>query len=253
MNEIDSAVVREELDTILANEITSFLDMGSDMIKLAYNLATISCIFIIVEREKEIQEFKDDPPERYSIESLLDELVDIGLTRDENLRQSLDSVIRRGYANTDEEGQLVAQLPSYTMVSFLDNMFPGMPGMNLIAFVLQMNDEVNSGRKGLEEAKAAFAQTLKQRGVAVTKEKVKAKAKEGITKKQDFTVSKKVTAKLKKNNLSRLSKFVKKKKTGHETKEKLQVRDVFAQGPSVEDVDKKKLELEKAEQALKDA
>ncbi|MCK5312321.1 MAG: DNA topoisomerase I, partial [Desulfobacteraceae bacterium] len=142
MNKIDPVIVREELDTILANEITSFIDMGSDMIKVTYNLATISCIFTIVDREKEIQAFKDAPPERYTIASLLDELVDIGLVRDENLRQSVDSVIRQGYATTDEKGQLIATLSSHTMVSFLDNMFPGMPGMNLIAFVLQMNEEV---------------------------------------------------------------------------------------------------------------
>lgn len=256
MNGIDPAVVRDELDSILANEIKSFIDMGSDTIKVTYNLATISCIFTIVDREKEIEAFKDAPPERYTIASLLDELVDIGLTRDENLRQSVDSVIRQGYATTDEKGQLIAALSSYTMVGFLDNMFPGMPGMNLIAFVIQMNEEVNSERKGLEEAKAAFAQTLKQRGVAVTKEKAQQKVKETITKKQDFTVSKKVTAKLKQNNLSRLAKFVKKKKISaspSDSKGKIQVRDVFGKGPSAEDVDKKKLELEKAEKALKEA
>ena len=255
MNEIDPAVVREELDTILANEITSFIDIGSDMVKVTYNLATISCIFTVVEREKEIETFNDAPPERYIIGSLLDELVDIGLVRDENLRQSVDAVIRQGYATTDEKGQLKATLSSYTMVGFLDNMFPGMLGMNLIAFVLQMNDEVNSERKSLEEAKTAFAQTLKKRGVAVTKEKAQKKAKEIVTKKQDFTVSKKVTAKLKNDNLNRLSKLVKKKKTGSasDSKGKLKVRDVFDKGPSAKEVGKKKLELEKAEKALKEA
>lgn len=253
MKDIDPVIVREELDTILANEITSFIDMGADIVKVAYNLATISCIFVIVEREKEITEYKNSPPERYTIPSLLDELVDIGLTRDENLRQSVDAVVRRGYATTNEKGQLSAELSSYTMVGFLDNMFPGMPGMNLIAFVLQMNDEVTSGRKGLEEAKAAFKQTLKQRGVSVTKEKAQEKAKEIVTKKQNFSVSKKVTAKLKENNLSRLSKFVKKNKTTHDETSKLKIRDVFQKGPTAEDVDKKKSELERAEQALKEA
>ncbi len=253
MNEVDPAVVREELDTILANEITSFVDMGSDLVKVTYNLATISCIFTIVDREKEINAYSDSPPERYTIGSLLDELVDLGLTRDESLRRAVDSVILQGYATTDGKGQLQAALSSYTMVGFLDNMFPGMPGMNLIAFVLQMNDEVTSGRKGLEEAKTAFKQTLKQRGVSVTKEKAQKKAKEIVSKKQDFTVSKKVTAKLKTDNLSRLSKFVKKKRAGHDLKGKVKIRDIFDKGPSAEDVDKKKLELEKAEQALKQA
>jgi transposase-like protein len=256
MNAIDPAAVREELDTILANEITSFIDVGSDMVKVTYNLATISCIFIIVDREKEIELFQETPPERYKIGSLIDELVDIGLARDENLRQSVDAVIRNGYATTDENGQLTATLSSYTMVGFLDNMFPGMPGMNLIAFVIQMNEEVNSERKGLEEAKAAFVQTLKQRGVAVTKEKVQQKTQKTAITEKDVSVSSKVTAKLKKDNLNRLSKFVKKKKTvgaSHDSKGKIKVKAVFDKGPSVEEVDKKKQELEKAELALKEA
>jgi len=255
MNEITPAVVREELDTILAKEITSFIDMGSDTIKVTYNLATISCIFTIVDREKEIEAFHEAPIERYTIGTLLDELVDIGLVRDENLRRSVDAVIRNGYATTDTDGYLIASLASFTMVGFLNNMFPGMPGMNLIAFVIQINEEVNSQRKGFEEAKTAFAQTLKQRGVAVTKEKIK----ENITaapEKKDFTAAKKVTTKLKKDNLNRLSRFVKKKKTGSASNGaggKLKIRDVFDKGPSVEEVDKKKSELENAEKALREA
>ncbi|MCD4743464.1 MAG: DNA topoisomerase I, partial [Desulfobacteraceae bacterium] len=101
--------------------------------------------------------------------------------------------------------------------------------------------------------KAAFVQTLKQRGVSVTKEKAKERVQKIVSKKQDFTVTKKVTAKLKKDNLSRLSKFVKKKKTAHDAGGNIKVRDAFDKGPSVEEVDKKKLELEIAEKALKEA
>ncbi len=249
----DPAVVREELDLILAKEITSFIDMGSDMVKATYNLATIACIYIIVEREKEIEAFKDAPPERYTIATLLDELVDIGLERDEFLRKAVDAVILRGYAITDEKGELRAELSAYTMTGFLDNMFPGMPGMNLIAFVLQMNEEVNSGRKGLEEAKAAFAQTLKQRGVRVSREKAVKKPREAAPVKQDFALTRKVTAKLKKNNLDRLAKLVKNKKKSHEPRTKLKVRDVFDKGPSIDEIDRRKQELENAEKALKEA
>ena len=67
------------------------------------------------------------------------------------------------------------------MVGFLDNMFPGMQGVNLIAYVLQMNDEVNSGRKTLEVAKSNFASTLKSRGVSVSEDKAEKKATEIIS------------------------------------------------------------------------
>jgi hypothetical protein len=112
-----------------------------------------------------------------------------------------------------------------------------MQGMNLVAFILQMNDEVNSGRKSLDLAKESFKSTLKSRGVSVTKDVAQEKAEEIVSGKVSAppAQSKEISQKLKKNNLNRLSKLVnKRKKTGSGSSEKFKIKDVFDKGPTKE-------------------
>ncbi|HKK91744.1 MAG TPA: DNA topoisomerase I [Desulfobacteraceae bacterium] len=242
-DQLDVSRVRGELDEILAKEITSFIEMDTDIALMSYNLANISCILIAVEREREIKSFADSPPERFTRKSLIRELVEIGLEEDDALIEAVDSVIQMGYLSTNFNQELVAEVPAYTMVGFLDNMFPGMQGMNLIAFVMQMNDEVVSGRKSLEQAKKNFAQTLKSRGVAVTKEKVEAKAADPAME-MSFKESKEVAEKLKAASAKRLANLRRKRSdrkpsfysSDGSASEKATVKDLFDKGPSKEEL-----------------
>ncbi|MFO7748615.1 MAG: DNA topoisomerase I [Desulfobacteraceae bacterium] len=242
-DQIDLSRVRGELDEILAKEITSFIEIDTDIALMSYNLANISCILIAVEREREIKSFADSPPERFTRKSFIRELVEIGLEEDESLTEAVDSVLQMGYLSVDANQELVAEVPAYTMVGFLDNMFPGMQGMNLIAFVMQMNDEVVTGRKSLEQAKKNFAQTLKSRGVAVTTEKVEAKAADSVMEKS-FKESKEVAEKLKAASAKRLANLRRKRtdrkpsfySSDGSSSEKAKVKNLFDKGPSKEEL-----------------
>lgn len=252
-SEFAPSFVRDQLDEILAHEITSLIDVDSDVAKMSYNLATLSCITVIVDREKEIRQYTEFPPERYTLESFFNELVDIGLEKDVTLENAVQSVIKSGYVSRDDAGELKAEMSAYTMMGFLDNMFPGMQGMNLIAFVLQMNDEVNSNRKTLEEAKESFAQTLKSRGVIVTKDIAEKKGSDiasGIIK--PHTQSREISRKLKQDNLNRLSQIMKKRKSRtHETTGKFKIKDIFDKGSTKEEIEAQKAEIRKAEEDAK--
>ncbi len=242
--------VRDQMDEILAQEITALLDVDESAAMMSFNLASISCITLIIEREREIRQYPESPPERYTRESFISELVDIGLEKDEVLEETVDSVLKKGYISKDASTELKAEMPSFMMVGFLDNMFPGMQGMNLVAFVLQMNDEVNSGRKELEMAKASFKSTLKSRGVSVSKDKAEEKATEfisGVV--ATSSQSKEVSKKLKQNNLNRLSKLIKnRKKRAQDSQGKLKVKDVFDKGPTKEEIEAQKEEIRKTEE-----
>ncbi|THB81544.1 MAG: DNA topoisomerase I [Desulfobacteraceae bacterium] len=248
--DLDPSYVRDQLDEILANEITALIDVDSDQAIMSYNLSTISCITLIVEREREIKQYKDFPPERYTIESFFNELLDIGLERDVNLENAVEKVLKAGFISKDKKAELHAEISAYTMVGFLNNMFPGMQGMNLIAYVLQMNEEVNSHRKSLEEAKTNFAQTLKSRGVSVTQEKAEKNAMElvrGVI--RPHAQSKEISQKLKKANLDRLGRIMKKrKKRAQDTPSKMKIKDILDKGPSKEELEAQKAEIRKAEE-----
>ncbi|MFH1155357.1 MAG: DNA topoisomerase I [Pseudomonadota bacterium] len=250
--ELTHAFVRAQLDEILAAEITSLIEIDADLLVLSYNVATLSCILLAVEREREIKTFKDSPPERYTHESFLEELYEIGLEQDMGLSRAIDSVIEKGYLSENGNGEIRAEVSAYTMVGFLDTIFPGMQGMNLIAFVMQMNDEVVSGRKSLEDAKASFAQTLKSRGVAVSRKKAEQKATELASEKSGDFQTKDVSRRLKEANALRSS-SLKMKRTlqkptvyssdGHEAG-RVTIKTLFDKGSSTEDLVTEKAMLE---------
>ena len=51
---LDPGFVRDQLDEILAQEITALLDIDSGSAMVSFNLASIACITLILEREREI-------------------------------------------------------------------------------------------------------------------------------------------------------------------------------------------------------
>ena len=242
----DPGYVRDQLDEILAQEITSLLDIDSKSAMLSFNLASIACITLIVEREREIRQYPESPPERYTKASFVNELVDIGLEKDMILEKAVLLALNNGYISIDPKGLLKAEMPSFMMVGFLDNMFPGMPGMNLVAFVLQINEEVNSGRKTLDLARESFKSTLKSRGVSVSKDSAEKKASEmafGMGAMPSQT--REISLKLKQDNLDRLSKLIRsRKKRSMESAGQLNIKDVFDKGPSKEELEAGKAEEE---------
>lgn len=252
---ITPELVKLQLDEILAREIISFVDVDFDAAMMSFNLATITCITLIVEREKEIKQYADFPPERYVLESFFSELTDIGLARDDYLEAAVTACFEKGYMRRDDQEQLYAEMPAFMMAGLLDSMFPRMQGMNLIAFVLQMHEEVNSGRKSLDMAKKSFAASLKSSGVAVSGDNASQRAsamKAGKIK--AVQENKEVSRKLKKENLGRLSRLVKtRRKKSDEYQQKIQVTDVFDKGPSPEEIEARKEEARKTEEAAKKA
>ncbi|MBF0201875.1 MAG: hypothetical protein HQK66_11305 [Desulfamplus sp.] len=264
-NEMNPAFVRTSFDEILAREIMSLIEIDSESAMLTYNLSTVSAILIAVERDREIKSSSENPPERFTVETLIDELADIGLSRDDTLENSIKNILNQGYLTSNEDGRLKAEVSAYTVVGFLDRMFPGMQGMQLIAFVLQMTDEVLSGRKSLEYARESFAQTLKNSGVTVTKEKAEKKAKE-IASKQSDGLMKEVALKLKEANIKRLAqqRFREKMKLskgdgkptfhfdGGSHVNKVTVRSIFEDGPSGKELESHRREAEERERLLKE-
>ncbi len=244
--------VRKQLDEILAKEITAFIDVDSNMALLSFNLATISCIVISVDREREIREYPDSPPERFNHNTFTSELVDIGLDQDDYLDNAISTVLGSGYMTTLPNGDFKAEMPAFMMAGFLDSMFPGMQGLNLVAFILQMNEEVNSGRKSLELAKQSFGATLKSRGVSVGKDRAQKRAVEmvqGVH--ESVTVqSKQISARLKREKLNTLSRLMKSRKQRTEGfQEKVKIKNLFDKAPPPEEIEAEKQKAREDETA----
>ncbi|MBF0230377.1 MAG: hypothetical protein HQK63_12460 [Desulfamplus sp.] len=265
--EMEPQFIRSQFDEILVREITSLIEIDSDTAMLTYNLSTISTIIIAVEREREIRSSiaaKNMPPLRFTFDTLVNELVDIGLYRDDAMLKSVKSVMDQGYLTQDSQGDLKAEASAYTIVGFLDKMFPGMQGIQLIAFVIQMTDEVLSERKTLDYAKESFASTLKNSGVAVTREKAEKKAQELALDNSESRHMREVALKLKEANIKRLAQQRFKQKLelnraagkpsfhfdGGSKLDKVKITSVFDRGPSEEEIEAEKRAKEEAQRKL---
>ncbi|MBF0302071.1 MAG: hypothetical protein HQK73_03450, partial [Desulfamplus sp.] len=259
--EMDPALIRLQFDEILVREVTSLIEIDSDIAMLTYNLSTISTIIIAVEREREIRITPNVPSERFTFDSLVNELVDLGLYKDDDMLKSVRSVLEQGYLSQNSKGELKAEASAYTIVGFLDKMFPGMQGIQLIAFVMQMIDEVLTERKTLEYAMNSFAMTLKNSGVAVTREKAEKKAQELALDNSASSKMREVALKLKEANIKRLAQQRFKQKLalnkaggkpsfhfdGGSQLDKVKITSVFEQGPSEEEIEAEKKTKEEAQ------
>ena len=163
--------VRGHFDATLAQHMERLIGTSKGIGALPLNLATISCLGLLAERETEIKAFPSNPPERYTHQTFHDDLVKLGLDSHRDVKTALQDMVEKEYLEIDANGSLFAKKPAVSMAKLLDQVFPGMPVMNLLAYLVQTIDEVLSGRKELESAINQFYQTLRVQGVRPSREK----------------------------------------------------------------------------------
>ncbi|MBF0120734.1 MAG: hypothetical protein HQK79_18045 [Desulfobacterales bacterium] len=187
--------IRTQFDEVLINHITRLLEIGSLSSTVSFNLSTISCLLLLVERENEIKSFPESPPSRYTRETFLDDLANLGLEIDNELMSVFQKLAEVGYVEVDGEGKYHAQISTFATVNFVNNLFPGMSGMNFIAYMVQTIEEVLSNRKNLNDAIHMFDQMLLARGVPLSKQKIEPVEKETAKAKIIAPVKKKLERK----------------------------------------------------------
>lgn len=169
--------VKKQFDETLGRRMEYLIGSRYGIDALPLNVATISSIIFLNEREKEIETASDRPSERYTYETLLNELTEIGLDSDEDLKVHIDDMIQKAYVDVDDSGKLFAKKPTVSMAKLFDRVFPNMPGMNFIAYFAQTIDEAQSGRKGFDSAISQLDQTLQMQGISLVQKKAKTKQK----------------------------------------------------------------------------
>ncbi|HIJ54856.1 MAG TPA: hypothetical protein HPQ03_01895 [Deltaproteobacteria bacterium] len=157
--------MRAQFDNVLRKHIGRLLEAFPGAASLPFDLATITGLILLVERENEIEAFPESPPDRYFVNTLLEELSATGLDLDDHCRSAVQNLSQMGFVTIEAEGKFVPRESTPRLVGILDNLFPGLPGLNLVAYVLQTIDEAKSGRKDPALALDQFEQTLQKRGV----------------------------------------------------------------------------------------
>ncbi len=113
--------------------------------------------------------------ERYTIETLLADLVDFSIAADPVTITIIDDLIMAGYVTMSKHGTLKAADNTSKVVTILDRAFPKMSRINLAAYIEQTIAEAATARKDLPFALKQFNQTLMLHGKALIKPKITAK------------------------------------------------------------------------------
>ncbi len=162
--------VQNMFDQILCRHMERLIGTSYGIGALPMNSTTISCLTLLMERENEIENFPSDAQERYTAETLISELDEMGFSLGHNIKTIIEDMIRKDYINVDDHNKLIPDKPTISMAQLLDRTFPQMPGMNLVAYFIQTMDEVKSERKDLDSAINQFNQILQMQGVSLINE-----------------------------------------------------------------------------------
>jgi len=165
-NAIDDLELIKDFNEILGNHIERLLDTRFGIEELELNIFSISCIVLLATRETEIDTFPASPPARYTESDLIEELAEMSIEPDSEVNKVIEDMISKSYIKITDE-RIFCNKPMSSMAQLFDRIFPRMPGLNLVAYLGQMIDEVLAERKSQEEASKQFNQMLEIQGVSI--------------------------------------------------------------------------------------
>lgn len=163
--------LRECFDQVLERHMERLIGAQCGIGGLPFNLVNISCIILLTEQMTEEMDTLSSEAERYTKTTLWGELSEMGITLDDDPESLLEDLIRKDYVEMDQEGVVSAKKPSISTARLLEQVFPNMPGMSLLASLAQTMDEARGGSKDLESSVRRFDQILKMQGLPLKIEK----------------------------------------------------------------------------------
>jgi len=156
----------KEFNDILGIHIEHLLGTRYGIDELELNIFSVSCVVLLATRETEIETFPALPPPRYTVSTLTEELAEMSIEPERDIINVIEDMKKKNYLKITDE-RMFCNKPMISMAQLFDRIFPNMPGLNLVAYLGQMIDEVTAGRKSQTDASKQFHQMLDIQGVSV--------------------------------------------------------------------------------------
>ncbi len=163
--ETESVAILHVLGQVLLRHLERITGTSQGIQGLPMDLLTVTCIVLLMENSMEEND-SQHPENGLDREDFEKELKDMGLEDPDMLRTTLARMTSAGYIDPETTERIVPKKPVYTMARLLEHAFPGMPGMNLVAYFVQTLDEVETGRKTPADALGQLDQMLRRHGAA---------------------------------------------------------------------------------------
>lgn len=162
-----AVTIKNKFDDVLSQNMERLIGTRYAIGGLPASVNAFSCIILLNEQiRSEIGE-NSIVLEEYSRETLFGELEEMGFDTGDGMNATIGDMVGKGYIEFDEDNRILVKKPTVTMARLLDRIYPKMPGLNLIAYLSQVLDEVQSGRKDPNSATDQLDQVLHMHGVSL--------------------------------------------------------------------------------------
>lgn len=160
-------MTRKKLDKVLADTTLKHMGIKKPVPGFNIGIPLLSSVFLINQREKEIAASKANRIERYNSETLMDDLMDIGVPVEIDFALVIEQIQNENYISIDENDWYYEKRLGAILIKLFSLIYPTMPGLSIIAYFNQTAEEIESGRKPLELAIKQINKQLQTEGIAL--------------------------------------------------------------------------------------
>lgn len=139
---------------------------------LPLTMENIVCFILFGGRELDIEDIYGDVSERYSMETFMRDAKDAGIETDEVLYKAISDMVAQKFLHLQPDNHFYSYQATRETARQLNRIYPKMQGVNMLAYMGQTIQEVESGRVDLLSALSRFDQTLQKQGVPLPKAKI---------------------------------------------------------------------------------
>lgn len=160
-------MIRKKLDKALAASTLKHMGIKKPVPGFNISIPLLSSVFLIHQREEEVAACKTNRIERYNSETLMDDLMDIGVPVDINYALVIEQIQNENYISIDENDWYYEERLGAILTRLFSIIYPTIPGLSIIAYFNQIAEEIESGTKPFELAIEQVNKQLQTEGIAL--------------------------------------------------------------------------------------
>lgn len=162
-------MIHETLDRLLKKNTLHHLGITREVPGFNIGVASLACILLLKQREDDLFDAEPDLADqhRYTSESLMDDLTDLGARVDETYVRALQQILTENVISVDDNDRYSIEKLALVVVKLYSLVYPTMPGLELVGWLTRVIDQVIAGEKDPDQAAVKVNQVLESEGVYV--------------------------------------------------------------------------------------
>ena len=164
--------LKEQFEQIFVKHYERLTNTRQSVGGLPLTLENIVCFILLGGRELDIEDVYGDVSERYSLETFMEDAREAGVETDERLKNAVSGMVAKKFLHLQPDNHFYAYQATRETARMFNRVYPKMQGINMLAYLGQTIQEVESGRVDEESGLSRFDQTLQKQGVALPKPKI---------------------------------------------------------------------------------